>query len=866
VLAPAGAATAQDLVSSVTITSVVNRTVNYQVIACNYGTTGVNNVSVGLWWNRATAPTCPPWAAGEGPNATWSVNLAAGACSAPLTGQQTNTPDGTYTAWSKADSMCTIAEADENNNASVSAPYTVRPDLMPFNLTATVAGTTVTYQARVINVAASTTTPFSVGLYYDRTTAPTCSDTPNFTWTVPGGLGYMNQVILPQHVRTGAPTGTFTAWVLADRGCAITESREDNNTASRSYTVGPDIRVFTPSVTVNGSTVTYQVTVRNEGSVATGAFTVALYYNRASSPPCGTAADYTWNVASLAPGAFTSLSYVRSNVQGGSYTAWVFADPGCTLPESNETNNIASRNYTVTPPNFYIQSFTATVVGTQVTYSVTVCNSGAGTAIPFTVGLVYNSSTGPTCGTTFDYAWPAVNGLASGACTPALTYARPDVVPPGNYLAWARADSGCAVTESDENNNNASASYAIAPTSPDLYIASFTAVPSGTTVVYTALVCNAGISTSGSVVVGFYWNRNSAPACGDAPDTTVTTAGVIVGGGCVNVSYTRNGVAPGTYNGWGFADSSCAIGEYNENNNTASGQYTVVPPAQPNLIATVLDVTAVGSTVTYQATICNQGAAAAAASTVGLWYNRGTAPNCLDAPDANASVGALAVGGCETKTWTQNNVGPGTYTAWALADTSCTVAESNESDNTTSKQYTVQALPPDAGVPDVLPAPDTKPPADMPKTEGPKPGDGPKAEAPKPGDGPKAEAPKPGDGPKAEAPKPGDGPKAEAPKPGDGPKAEAPKPGDGPKGDGPQAGDGPKGDGPQAGDGVKPDGAVGGEGGPKPDAKVGEGGPAPAPSSGCCRVSQAQTADPTGTAFLALLGVGLVLALRRRRR
>lgn len=693
-------AAAQDLISTISSISVVNAQVTYDIQVCNIGNGKANNTTLGLYYDLSAAPDCI-----TSPDQTWMVSsLDAGECKT-YSHSRANVIAGNYMAWAQADHDCKLAETNETNNSSSQA-YSVMPELYIVSLTAGVSGTTVTYTVTIRNSGATTSQAFNLGLYYHRSSSPGCNSAADQTWFF-NGLSH-NETVTKQFIRDNVPPGAYQAWGMVDNGCAIQEPDENNNIYGRAYSVGPDIYIATPNITVSGSTVTYSAYICNLGSVATGSFNVSLWYNRATSPACDTTGpDHSWSVINLpawsgdSTTSCTTLTHIRNTTLPGTYTGWFFADASCAIEEYDENNNIGSRQYTITSPDFYISSFQASVVGDQVTYSTTVCNQGETTSVPFVIGLFYNSATAPGCTTSPDFSWPEINGLATGGCV-TLSHIRTGVAQ-GNYNAWVLADQKCTFPEPNETNNLQSSSYAIAPTQPDLTIVALTAIPNGSTVTYSALVCNGGLDITSSFTAGFYLNRTTAPNCQATPDLVVTHSSGLASGNCVSLSQTKSAVEPGSYTAWALVDQSCQISEYNENNNTASFSYTVTPPQMPDLVVQEFTVTVNGSSVTFVAKVCNQGTAKVAdASTVGLFYHRSDTPSpiCLNAADVSASLGALEPNACDVRTWIQANVAPGSYLAWAMADAACTIGESNESNNTLSKAYVVTSLTADLGVPD----------------------------------------------------------------------------------------------------------------------------------------------------------------------
>lgn len=709
---------AQDLVPSFRDIAVANQAVTYKVKVCNNGTGPAPASKVGLYFDRDTGPGCD-----VAPSQSIAIEaLAAGAC-VDKDAPRAAVPRGEYKAWLVADWECSLSETDETNNVA-NRDYFVGPDLKiegPF--AAEVAGSNVTYTFKVKNTGAATTAAFTVGLYYNSETAPACGATPDHSVTIPTGFAYNAEQPI-SHPRVNVPAGGYKAWAVADVACAIKEgigsANEANNKASRTYGLGTDLEVGVPAVTPNGSSVEYRVRICNRGTVATGPYNVALWYDRDAAPTCGaTGASYTWSgQASLPPtgdARCTTLTHSRSGAPAGSYKAYVFADPTCVIAETNSANDVNSKTYAVAAPDFTFTAqaaqpaFAATVSGTTVNYTARLCNLGAATTRDILVGLYDNAAAAPSCSTTASHTW-TVNGLAAGGCT-VLNHAQTNVTDPGSFTGWVLADRNCQHAEGagKEENNARSATYAIAPSKPELHIENLNASASGQNVTYEARVCNAG-TAAGAFVIGFYHNAAAAPTCTSPTADLTENVASLARDACTTITKTRPGASPGDYKAWVMVDSGCAVAEHRENNNTRSDDYAVAPPTTPDLEVETLTATPNGQTAVFSAKVCNRGTAASAATKVGIYYDRpaAPAPNCTDVPNVTADVGALAVNACETKEVSYTGATPGSFTAWALADSACTATEGNEANNSASAPYTISSAIPDAG-PDVGAEPDQGP-------------------------------------------------------------------------------------------------------------------------------------------------------------
>jgi len=675
----AASAGAQDLVVSDFNVTVAGSTVTYSATVCNNGSTTSTTFDLEIYYDLTSAPNCYTVMSQQ-----WAIaGLASGACTT-RSYVRSGVASGIYTGWARADADCSVSETNESNN-NRSWTYVVGGvDLVLSNLDVSVNGSTVTFIVTICNQGASTSSSFYLDLYYNRTTAPSCSTTPN-AWHTIGGLA-SGACQTETFTRSNAPNGSYTAWARVDGTCSITEVDESNNDSSKPYSVGgqPDLVVSNFDISVNGSTVTYSAMVCNQGASTSTPFDVEIYYDLASAPGCTTISSRESTVGGLASGACTTVSYVRTGTPNGVYTGWARVDADCAVTESNESNNNASKTYSVGGPDLVVSTFDISVNGSTVTYTATICNQGTATAQSFFLDLYYDRSTAPTC-TTTPSEWQTISGLGTGACT-TRTFNRTGA-PNGSYTGWARVDGACSVNETNESNNNSSKSYTVG--GPDLVVSSFSASVNGSTVTYNVTICNNGTSTGTSFYLDLYYDRSTPPTCSTSPDQWKTIAG-LAAGACSTQTFTRTGAPNGTYTGWARVDGTCSVTESNENNNNASTSYTV---GQPDLVVSSFNTSVNGSTVTFTATICNNGGSTSTSFYLDLYHDRSTAPSCSTTPNSFQSISGLAAGACTTETFTRTGTPNGTYTGWARVDGTCVVTESNENNNNASSTYTVGVAP-----------------------------------------------------------------------------------------------------------------------------------------------------------------------------
>jgi hypothetical protein len=134
---------------------------------------------------------------------------------------------------------------------------------------------------------------------------------------------------------------------------------------------------------------------------------------------------------------------------------------------------------------------------------------------------------------------------------------------------------------------------------------------------------------------------------------------------------------------------------------------TVNPPAQtlPDLVITSVTFppsALIGSTQTFAAVVRNNGAAAAAAFRVGLYYSTDSTITTGDALVGACNISSLAAGSsmtCSGPLPVPTALSAGTYWGGAIADDLSQVAESNESNNALATSSTVTLMQAQAASP-----------------------------------------------------------------------------------------------------------------------------------------------------------------------
>lgn len=724
-------------------------TVYYTASLCNAGGVAAGPFDVELYYHRSASPT--PHLIGD--DARSLTGLQAGAC---LTVQfvRPSTAAGTYSSWLQVDAFAQVAESDEWNN--VDGPYQVvvggtdqcddicelavfcglltqtaclqqcplwppdeiacaskaaqngdcvalkecitgpqyLPDLVVSSFAAQVAGGTVTYRVSVCNQGTVAADGFYVDVYYDRIQAPPPWEFGDDYEPVAGLQPLQCQELT--FTRSGTPVGTYASWVQVDADNYVSESNEGNNLSGPlevqvAPAPQPDLFISSFAGNVAGSTVTYQVTVCNQGSAAAAATKVDVYYDRSGPPGPYQYGDQFANVAALSAGSCATLTVTRPSTPAGTYRSWAQVDASAAVAEANEGNNVAGPTQVtvVGPParpDLVVQSLNVTVFELTVTYTAVVCNLGAVAAGGFAIDFYFDRATAPAVGQPGDDR-RNLNGLGAGQCaTRTVTQTN---TPAGTYTAWALADSQGAVLEADEANNaGGPKGYTVVDTPPpphgvDLQVSSFNATTYLGTVTYEVVVCNAGNQAAGHFVIDVYYDQGYPPNEAD-PGQQEREVNSLAAGQCTSRTFVRSGTPDGTYTSWCQVDAMGVVAESDEGNNVG-GPLTVVVSGgaaqRADLVVQSFLSTVSGDQVTYTASVCNVGTVAAGGFYVDLYYNFANPPGTGQFGDQSQGVAQLAAGQCRTLTFVRAGTPSGTYVSWCQVDSAQNVLESNESNN-----------------------------------------------------------------------------------------------------------------------------------------------------------------------------------------
>jgi len=566
---------------------------------------------------------------------------------------------GSHDIKAVADSNEEVIESDETNNMFTITLSTLVPDLvikaitwLPENPSKdTIVFFTVTIKNQGSGKAGSSRVDFYVDGSFRGDQVVQAIDagataTERFTWIARAGLHDIRAV--------------------ADSNEEVTESDETNNALTVTLsTPVPDFIIeaitWLPADPLEGVTVTFTVTIKNQGSIEADYSRVAYYIDNdllASDP-----------VISIDPGDTVDKTFTWT-AEAGSHDIKAVADLYETVIESDETNNALTVTLSAFGPDLIVQDITwspeSPSIGDTVTFTVAIKNQGASAGSSRVAYYIDNDL--PIS----DSVVPIDPG---GTVDKTFTW----TAQAGSHDIKAVADSDEEVTESDETNNAKTVTFSGAVLS-DLIVQDITWLPEslsiGDTVTFTVTIENQGNGKAGSSHVAYYID-----------DTLLTSDSVsrVHPDTSVDKSFTWTAQA-GSHDIKAVTDSDEEVVESDETNNALTVTLSAIAP---DLI--VQDITwspespSIGDTVTFTVTVENQGNGKAGSSLV-HFYIDGSFRGYQDVQVIDAGVTAT-----KTFTWVAQT---GYHPIKAVADEANSVTESNEFNNKTTVIFSISPSPP----------------------------------------------------------------------------------------------------------------------------------------------------------------------------
>ncbi len=670
-----------DLLISQAVAQVNGSQVSYSAKVCNVGSQTSTATNLRLYYSSIGQPT-----AAMTPSQQRSVpTLTAGKCTT-VTFTAT-LKSGTYTSGFYVDAPNLVSETNENNNAYyplfVSVGNTTGPQLTLNGFTAVPSAGRVEYQIRICNIGnqpslGSPSIAPKIKLYDNLGWPPSAYDTSDRTVAVP--RLEPGQCTDLKSSATLAP-GVYNAWAR------VMAYGHTSLAGPRTFTISGAladlyVKVLTPVPTA--SDVKFLITVCNQGTSTSTGTDVQVHIDTKPTPTSPQPQPY--KIPPLLSGACVGVQTLSTPVGGGNHTVWAWVNRLGSVQEGNTSNNIYGPvpfyvSGTVNQPDLRISSFKASSTsGGNVTYQLTVCNSGQSGAVSTTLALfyTYDPSAPPRPGDVPSYT-TTVPYMPPGYCSQRSATA---FLQPGTYTSYAYIDFTQKVTEKNENNNFATTSYVVGGLGPDLVLKGLNAAPGplGSSTRYEIEVCNDGPLTAPASTVHLFYNKTSAPTQSQAAFANKTAPlSSLASKSCSKLTIFGT-PSPGSNTSWAAVDLLDQVAEVSDANNTKS-VVVIVPSATTNLQLKDFDAkpSLTGPTL-YSAKVCNTGTTQTPPTNVRFYFDRPSAPPVGAAGDQSHSVSALPGGACVTIT-SQVNHPVGSYTSWAFVDPTDALKETNETDN-----------------------------------------------------------------------------------------------------------------------------------------------------------------------------------------
>jgi subtilase family serine protease len=410
----------------------------------------------------------------------------------------------------------------------------------------------------------------------------------------------------------------------------------------------------------------------------------------------GSSIGYTLPVSQYSS-RYATLTIPTGTAAGNYYVLFV-ADYQNQVSESNENNNVATVNLTVTPPSIDLTIQQAVVTpqntapGTPLNMSCYIANQGNAVANSSSVGFYFSTDA------TLDATDQLLTSQYGTSLYPSYTQSRygtaavPTGTAPGTYYILFVADYQNQVGETNETNNVSAVSFTVSPPGVDLVIQQEylypTSTVAGNSIQATCTIFNQGNMMASSSTVGFYLSTNQTLDASDVLLNTTTGLSLSANLGSYRSVYPviPVGTAAGNYYVLFVADPANAVTETSETNNVRSVALTILAATidltiqSPYLSPTSL---APGGTTAASCYIYNQGNAVANTATVGYYLSTNTT---LDASDVllNTTTGSLYGGGYSSRyinLTIPTGTGVGSYYVLFVADHLNQVTETVETNN-----------------------------------------------------------------------------------------------------------------------------------------------------------------------------------------
>jgi len=552
-----------------------------------------------------------------------------------------------------ADYDNTLVEISEENNKFSTTISIIAPDLIIPSITWSPAGFAiddiVTFSVTIKNQGGGRADSFYIIYYMDEVQLAT-----DFIVRVDSGASVNSTCTWK------ALNGRHTFKAMADYNKHVTEDNENNN--EHSVTVAPnmpdlavDTVTWSPADIRAGSDVTFDIVIKNLGTLNAGPSRIAYYID-------GAVTGFT-DIGQLDAGAAVTVPFIWS-ATAGLHTISIVADSANKIFEIDEANN--TKTVSVPPPDLIVQGITWTPAGAstgdKVTFTATIKNQGNSRT----------QSSQMTCYVdgvaiaTIDV--PEIDAAGSVTRTFDWTAAA------GKHKIRVTADANNRVTEVDETNNTRETDFATL--TADLAIKEIGWLMenplSDNKVIFTISVKNQGTGNAGASNITYTVDKLPAVTVGIAAIPAANTASL-------TFSLT---LEPGRHTVIATADSGAKIDELDETNNSAALSFsTIVPDLIVKTITLTPAAAIAGDNVTITLKVENRGREKALNTELSLSVDGSAAGSAVI---KEIDIGAII---SQDFYW---KAAAGSHEINAYADIGNLILESNETNNARSRTITIE--------------------------------------------------------------------------------------------------------------------------------------------------------------------------------
>ncbi|MCX7844549.1 MAG: hypothetical protein N2507_04350, partial [Candidatus Bipolaricaulota bacterium] len=511
----------------------------------------------------------------------------------------------------------------------------------------------------------------------------------DFGGTLPIAPGGSRTITIPNWPVTCAQC-PYNFAVILDVENALCECREDNNSASRAWTITlPDLTVRRHSLSLScagdgQARVFGTVTLGNEGCGSPLTANVPVRFTLRSGPGCTGTVLYSWttpltgvNIPAKGEQTFTiSQTFPLDLCATGActFSLLIEADPTGSICECDGTNNALCADLAWATPDLTVrgENLSLTCAGdgqVRISGTVTLGNEGC-TPLTAPVPMRFVLREGPGCTGTVLYTWTAtftgVSIPAKGEQTFTVSHTFPFnlcALPGCTVSLLIEADYNNAICECSGTNNTRCVN--LQGNIPDLRVTEVVPAVENAcrpgTVRVTVENGGCGASPAGVVV------RIAGDATGEA------VLPVLAPQGATTVTVTLNEVLPcGSYTITATVDPDDLLCECSAANNVKDATFTVV---DPDLTLTDLSVLCQGDgSFRVTATVRNVGTEASPATTARIYVD-GVLAGSLAIPE-------LPIGGMHPISWSSNRIKCGVDHLFRLVvDEANAICECQEGNN-----------------------------------------------------------------------------------------------------------------------------------------------------------------------------------------